>query len=129
MAIGLVCVIIFVIPISRAIIDIHNIGLSIIITVLHGLLYAMPLGAFPGLIANAFPVSVRSTGIGLVYNIPFAIITGTFPLVSLIIAQYMGSIYYQYVYVIILIVIALLSLITYKAEQPRKDQRMTDNPL
>ena len=80
------------------------------------LLVSMVLSVFGSFLAENFSTRFRTSGIGIAYNLPFSIITGTFPMISLAIYRYTHSLNFQYAYIIVLAIIsiAFVSLIQEK---------------
>ncbi len=71
------------------------------------ILISMVLSVFGTILSENFPTRLRASGIGIAYNLPFAIITGTFPMVSIAIYRHTQSLTLQYVYIIVLSLISI----------------------
>lgn len=107
---GLISILLFIYPIAECLSNASTVIEMLFACALLALIISPVLSVFGSFMAESFPTYFRARGIGLAYNIPFTLFTGTFPLFSLLIVKHMHSIHYQYVYIMLLAVIALISL-------------------
>lgn len=114
MILGLMSIIVGIFPVGE-LLAVAASPLSMLLAIfLLALIISPTLSVFASFLAENFSTDFRATGIGLAYNIPFTLITGTFPLVSLCIVKKFHFIEYQYLYIILLAFIALLVVFTTK---------------
>ena len=74
-------------------------------------------GRFPVLVSSFFPVSVRYTGVAVVWNISIGIITGCTQMILTWLVQVTGIIWIPALYLCFFTALALISLITIKPKQ------------
>ncbi|MBM3857174.1 MAG: MHS family MFS transporter [Verrucomicrobia bacterium] len=74
-------------------------------------------GRFPVLVSSFFPVSVRFTGVAVVWNISIGIITGCTQMILTWLVQVTGIIWIPALYLSFFAVLALISLITIQPRQ------------
>lgn len=111
---GLVSIILFIYPAGR-LLSIASTSVEMVLAcVFLAAIIAPVLGVFGSFLAESFPTYFRARGVGIAYNIPFTLFTGTFPMFSLLIFKYTHFIQYQYMYIMLLAIIALISLVMTK---------------
>ena len=71
---------------------------------------------FGNFLAAKFATRIRGTEVGLAYNIPFILITGTFPLFSLLIMHIAKVMIFQYAYVFVLPLFVLSRVMIFMKE-------------
>ncbi len=74
-------------------------------------------GRFPVLVSSFFPVSVRYTGVAVVWNISIGIITGCTQMILTWLVQVTGIIWVPALYICFFAALAMISLMTIKPKQ------------
>ncbi len=114
LGVGLVSIAVLIHPIGHVLSSTQNYFIMLLCLFCLAVMVAMVLGAFGGFLADNFATKFRASGIGLSYNIPFALITGTFPMLSLAIIHHTHTLIYQYGYVSLLALISLIFVMSVK---------------
>lgn len=74
-------------------------------------------GRFPVLVSSFFPVSVRYTGVAVVWNISIGIVTGCTQMILTWLVQVTGIIWIPALYLCFFTLLALISLMTIRPKQ------------
>jgi MHS family proline/betaine transporter-like MFS transporter len=72
------------------------------------------MGPIPALLVELFPTRIRSTGVGISYNISAAVFGGTTPLVMTKMIQHSQNSQYMAYYIMIFAVLSLIALYFYQ---------------
>jgi MHS family proline/betaine transporter-like MFS transporter len=87
---------------------------AIISQIIFGAIAAFYMGPIPALLVELFPTRIRSTGVGISYNISAAVFGGTTPLVMTKMIQHSQNSQYMAYYIMIFAVLSLIALYFYQ---------------
>lgn len=114
LAIGLTSIAALTFPLGLIFTTSKNLYVISLASICLGIPIGIILGSFSSYLVGNFKPEIRATGVGLSYNIPFTLITGTFPALSIFVIKISGHTGFQYSYILILSLFALSHLLVRK---------------